>query len=579
MASERKPGRHLFRKYLLLFAIVVCGVMLTSGIMEAYFSYQENKSALVRIQREKTLSAASKIAQFIEEIQRQISWVVPALGSVRTANPKQWRIDFLRLLRSIPAVTEVRYLDSSGKEQLQVSRLAMDVVGSGADFSQDPKFFEAKENKSYFGSVYFRRGSEPYMSIAIAGRRDDSGVIVAEVNLKFVWEIISRIKVGKAGQAYATDAAGNLIAHPDISLVLKKTNLSSLQQVAAAKAQLPEKVEWQKKVSVSRNIKGQSVLTAYAEILPLGWFVFLEQPLEEAFEPLYASIFRTVSLLLIGIALSVLASFVLARRLVKPIQALQKGATLIGAGELDHRIEIRTGDELESLGEEFNRMTAKIAELENVGRLKRFFSPQLSELIVSSGDDSILESHRREIAVVFCDLRGFTAFSETHEPEEVMAVLGEFHETVGPMIFHFEGTLERFAGDGLMVFFNDPVPCQNPAMRAVRMSLAVREGMGELRKKWQKRGHDLDMGMGIAQGFATLGRIGFEGRFDYAAIGTVTNLAARLSDEARDRQIFINQRVYAEVGGLVEVKLMGELNLKGLHRPVTVYNVLHLKQR
>ena len=577
MASEPKPRRHIFRKYVFLFVTVVSGAMLASGLMEVYFSYQENKTSLVRIQREKALAAASKIGQFVKEIERMISWVVPSLRSARAANHDQWRIDFLRLLRNVPAVTEVRYLDSSGREQLQVSRLAMDVVRSGADFAQDPKFFNAKENKIYSGPVYFRGGSEPYMSIAVAGRRVDSGVIVAEVNLKFVWEIISRITVGKAGRAYATDSDGNLIAHPDISLVLKKTNLSSLHQVAAARVLAPEQGEWQRQVSVSKDLNGQSVLTAYAGISPLGWFVFLEQPLEEAFEPLYASIYRTVSLLFIGIALSVLASFVLARRLVKPIRALQKGAALVGAGELGHRIEIHTGDELESLGEEFNRMTAKIAELENVGRLKRFFSPQLSELIVSSGDDSILESHRREIAVVFCDLRGFTAFSETHEPEEVMAVLREFHETVGPMIFRFEGTLERFAGDGLMVFFNDPVPCQDPAMRAVRMALAVREGMGELREKWQKRGHDLGMGMGIAQGFATLGRIGFEGRFDYAAIGTVTNLAARLSDEAGDKQILINQSVSGEVGGLVEVETVGEIVLKGLHRPVTVFNVLGLK--
>ena len=577
MASELKPRRHIFRKYMFLFVTVVSGAMLASGLMEVYFSYQENKAALVRIQREKALSAASKIGQFVKEIERMISWVVPSLRSARAANHDQWRIDFLRLLRNVPAVTEVRYLDSSGREQLQVSRLAMDVVRSGADFAQDPKFFNAKENKIFSGPVYFRGGSEPYMSIAVAGRRVDSGVIVAEVNLKFVWEIISRITVGKAGRAYATDSDGNLIAHPDISLVLKKTNLSSLHQVAAARILAPEQGEWQRQVSVSKDLNGQNVLTAYAGISPLGWFVFLEQPLEEAFEPLYASIYRTASLLFIGIVLSVLASFVLARRLVKPIRALQQGAALVAAGELGHRIEIRTGDELESLGEEFNRMTAKIAELENVGRLKRFFSPQLSELIVSSGDDKILESHRREIAVVFCDLRGFTAFSETHEPEEVMAVLREFHETVGPMIFRFEGTLERFAGDGLMVFFNDPVPCPDPAMRAVRMALDVREGMAELRDKWQKRGHDLGMGIGIAQGFATLGRIGFEGRFDYAAIGTVTNLAARLSDEAGDKQILINQRVYGEVGDLVEVEPVGEIALKGLHRPVTVCNVLGLK--
>jgi len=402
-------------------------------------------------------------------------------------------------------------------------------------------------------------------------------VTVAEVNLKFVGEVISQIKVGKAGRAYATDSSGDLIAHPDISLVLKKTNLSSLRQVAAARVRSPEQNEWQRMVSVARDFKGQKVLTSYASIPSLGWFVFLEQPLAEAFEPLHASIYRTALLLLIGIVLSVIASLVLARRMVKPIRALREGATLVGAGELDHRIEIRTGDELESLGEEFNRMTARLAELENVGRLKRYFSPQLSDLIVSSEDESILESHRREITVVFCDLRGFTAFSETQEPEEVMVVLREFHETVGPMIFRFEGTLERFAGDGLMVFFNDPIPCPDPAIRAVRMALAMRESMNELTERWRKRGHELDMGMGIAQGYATLGKIGFEGRFDYAAIGTVTNLASRLSDEARAKQILVSQRVYAEVGELVQVEPVGELVLKGLHSPVTAYNVLGLK--
>ena len=341
MASELKPRRHLFRKYVFLIVTVVSGAMLASGLMEVYFSYQENKAALVRIQREKALAAASKIGQFVKEIERMIDWVVPSLRSARAANHNQWRIDFLRLLRNVPAVTEVRYLDSSGREQLQVSRLAMDVVRSGADFAQDPKFFNAKENKIYSGPVYFRGGSEPYMSIAVAGRRVDSGVIVAEVNLKFVWEIISRITVGKAGRAYATDSDGNLIAHPDISLVLKKTNLSSLHQVAAARVLAPDQGEWQRQVSVSKDLNGQNVLTAYAGISPLGWFVFLEQPLEEAFEPLYASIYRTASLLFIGIALSVLASFVLARRLVKPIRALQQGAALVAAGELGHRIEIR----------------------------------------------------------------------------------------------------------------------------------------------------------------------------------------------------------------------------------------------
>ena len=224
------------------------------------------------------------------------------------------------------------------------------------------------------------------------------------------------------------------------------------------------------------------------------------------------------------------------------------------------------------------RVEAQLAELERMGRLKRFFSPQLAELIVSSGEERLLESHRREVTVVFCDLRGFTAFSETTEPEEVMGVLREYHAAVGALIFRFEGTLERFTGDGLMVFFNDPVPCPDSAARAVRMAMAMRQRVGELTEKWRKRGHQLDFGVGIAQGYATLGRIGFEGRFDYAAIGRVTNLAARLCAEAQGGQILVSQRVYAAVEALVEAEPLGELELKGFHRPVTVYNVAALKE-
>ena len=223
------------------------------------------------------------------------------------------------------------------------------------------------------------------------------------------------------------------------------------------------------------------------------------------------------------------------------------------------------------------RVVEQLSELERVGRLKRFLSPQLAELIVSSEDEGILESHRREITVVFCDLRGFTAFSETGEPEEVMGVLREYHSAMGNLIFRFEGTLERFAGDGLMVFFNDPVPCADPAARAIRMAVAMRDSVRELSEKWRKRGHHLDLGVGIAQGYATLGKIGFEGRFDYAAIGTVTNLASRLCDEAQAGQILISQRIYGVVEELVDVELVGELALRGLHRPVTAYNVLNLK--
>jgi class 3 adenylate cyclase len=224
------------------------------------------------------------------------------------------------------------------------------------------------------------------------------------------------------------------------------------------------------------------------------------------------------------------------------------------------------------------RVQEQLAELERVGRLKRFFSPQLAELVVSSGGEKLLESHRREITVVFCDLRGFTAFSETAEPEEVMGVLREYHTALGTLIFRFEGTLERFTGDGMMVFFNDPLLCPDHAAQAVRMTVAMRRQMDELTEKWRKRGHQLGFGVGIAQGYATLGMIGFEGRVDYGAIGTVTNLAARLCDQARGGQILISQRVYAAVEDLVEAVPAGDLSLKGFHRSVPTFNVVGLKE-
>ena len=224
------------------------------------------------------------------------------------------------------------------------------------------------------------------------------------------------------------------------------------------------------------------------------------------------------------------------------------------------------------------RVAEQLEELDRVGQLKRFFSPQLAELIVSSGLESIVKSHRREITVVFCDLRNFTAFSETAEHEDVMRVLREYHEAIGPLIFRFEATLEHFAGDGVMAFFNDPVPCPDPAARAVRMAVAMRQEMDELLEVWRKRGYDLGLGIGIAMGYATLGQIGFEGLFHYGAIGSVLNLASRLCDSAESGQIFITKRIYAEVDDLVEVEAIGELDLKGFHRPVPALNLVGLKE-
>jgi adenylate cyclase len=218
------------------------------------------------------------------------------------------------------------------------------------------------------------------------------------------------------------------------------------------------------------------------------------------------------------------------------------------------------------------RVAAQVAEIERIGRLKRFLAPQVADTIISGGE-AILESHRRDIVVLFCDMRGFTAFSETAEPEDVMTVLGEYHAALGPLVHRYEGTLDRFAGDGLIVFFNDPLPCLDPALRAVRLAVEMRDAVTTLSRSWAARGHEIGFGVGIAQGYATLGRIGFAERFDYTAIGTVTNLAARLCDAAGDGQILVTRRIAAALDSGAEFEPVGDLSLKGLTRPVAVLNV------
>ncbi len=362
MTVPDKPRGRLFRKYVVLFVCLVSGVLLASGLIEIYFSYAENKAALAALQREKALTAAGKIEQFIREIERQLGWTTQSPWSAGAVTLEQRRFDSLRLLRQVPAVTELSHLDPSGHEQLRVSRLAMDVVGSQIDLSHEPKFREPKAGKVYVSPVYFRKESEPYLTLAMAGIGPDAGVTVAEVNLKFILDVISQLKIGKAGHAYVVDAAGILIAHPDISLVLKKTDLAALPQVQAARAESREGGAEREEATVARNLQGRQVLTAHAAIAPLGWLVFVEQPLEEAYAPVYAAVLRTALLILAGIALAVVASLVLAKRMVTPIRALQAGAARIGAGDLGHRLAVRTGDELEALGDQFNSMTGQLAE-------------------------------------------------------------------------------------------------------------------------------------------------------------------------------------------------------------------------
>jgi adenylate cyclase len=231
-------------------------------------------------------------------------------------------------------------------------------------------------------------------------------------------------------------------------------------------------------------------------------------------------------------------------------------------------------DEVQALNRGLeSKVLAQVEELERVGRLRRFLAPQLAQAIVSAGDEKVLENHRREIVALFCDLRGFTGFSETAEPEDIMALLGEYHGAVGPLIRKYEGTLDRFTGDGMMVFFNDPLPCPDAPERAARLALEMRDAVAALGGGWSKRGHRLGFGIGMAQGYATLGRIGFEDRFDYTAIGAVINLAARLCAEATDGQILVSGRLASSVGNVVEVEDLGERQLRGMARPAPIANL------
>jgi signal transduction histidine kinase len=354
----REISGPLFRKYVALFLAVVCVALLSNGIFEIWFSYQEHKASLVRIQHEQAEAAAAKIGQFIKEIESQVGWTTQLPWSAGTI--EQRRTDGQRLLRQVPAITELAQLDSSGKEQLRVSRLAMDVVGSQTDLSQDPKFTEAVAHKVYYGPVYFRRESEPYMTLALAGTRRDAGVSVAEVNLKLIWDVILQIKVGDRGQAYVVDAQGRLIAHPDISLVLRNTDMTRLAQVKAARSAGSDGSA--EPVQETQDVRGRSVLTAYAPVAALGWLVFAELPIDEAYAPLYVSIERSGALLFAGLVLAFLSGLFLARRMVGPIQALRAGAARIGSGDLSQRISIKTGDELEGLADQFNDMAGRLQE-------------------------------------------------------------------------------------------------------------------------------------------------------------------------------------------------------------------------
>lgn len=571
---HRPPARRtLFRKYFTaLFAAVVLP-LLVNGASEAWLGYRDQRAMLERLMRTEAEGAAAKIEGFITGIKDQLGWAVQQSWTAGTE--EQHRLAALGLLRQVPAIVELSLVDGDGRERIFVSRFGLNRTDAMTDRSAEAGVAGARAQKLWYGPVTFYLNSEPYMAIAVAGNRKSAGVAVAQVNLKLIWEVISAIRIGETGQALIIDRPGQLIAHPDIDRVLRGTDpataasMTSLRDRIAKGGGAP--------VTITDAQTEQPAIAAMASVPGVDWTVLVEQPLSEAYAPIYAAIRRTALLLLAGAALAALLAYWLAGRMTGPIKLLQEGTERIGAGHLEHRIDISTGDELEQLASGFNHMAAGLAESrersERIAKLKRFLAPQVAELVDSGGSDALLAGQSREIVAVFGDLRGFTAFSAEARPEDIMRVLGDYHEAIGAAVTRHEATITSYTGDGVMVLVNAPVPCPDPAHRAVTMAIEMQEAVQRLATTWRADGHQVGFGIGLAMGHATVGQIGHESRLDYAAIGPAVNLAARLCAEASDGQILIDPVTAAAVGDRIPLTAIGARAFKGIPGALDIHAV------
>jgi len=570
--AAARPRRPLFQKYFVaLFAAVVVP-LLANGASEAWFGYRDQRASLSQQLHAEARSAASKIQGFLDDITDQLQWTVQLPW--REGMDERHRFDVLRLLRQVPAILEVTLVDGNGIERLHVSRVETDVVNSGIDRNNDPGVIGARSGRVWYGPVTLYAGSEPHMTVAVSGAREVNGVTIAVINLKLIWDVIMAIHVGQSGDAFVLDRSGRLVAHPDISLVLRgdddpaAARLKRLQQTAIAGGG---------ETAEGSNAENRWVIAAMAPIPGPDWMAFVEQPASEALTPIRAALWRTGSLLLAGALFAVVLAYLLARRMTGPIALLEKGAEAIGAGYFGHKIEISTGDELEGLAQRFNEMAVELAvsqeRSERIARLKRFLAPQVAELVEDSDQEALLDSHRAEVVVIFCDLRGFTRFAGAAAPDEVMGLLQEYYEALGAIITRYEATLTCFMGDGVMLLLNAPVPCPDPALRGVEMAVEMQDAVQALIIAWRARGHTVGFGVGLAKGPATVGRIGYEGRSDYTAIGNVVNLASRICAAAADGHILIDAAIAAELGEAFALAPLGTRPLRGFAEAVPVFVV------
>ena len=571
-ATAARPRRPLFQKYFAALFVAVVVPLLANGASEAWFGYRDQRVMLSQRLHAEAGTSAGKIQAFLDDITDQLQWTVQLPW--REGADEGHRFDALRLMRQVPAVVDVTLVDGKGFERLHVSRVDPDVVDSGINRASDPAVVGARSGQIWFGPVTLHEGSEPHMTVAVAGAREINGITVAVINLKLIWDVISAIHVGQSGDAFVLDHFGRLVAHPDISLVLRgdddpaAARLKDLQKAAnGGGGQTADGV----------NAEGRPVIAAMAPIPGPGWTAFVEQPATEAFGPIRAALWRTSLLLLTGAMFAACLAYFLAGRMAGPIRLLEQGAERIGAGQFDHKIDISTGDELEGLAARFNHMADELAisqeRSERISRLKRFLAPQVAELVEGTDEKDLLDSHRADVVVIFCDLRGFTAFAGNVEADEVMGLLQEYYEALGAIITKYEATLTCFLADGLMLLLNAPVPRPEPTLLGARMVLEMQAAVQELIVRWRARGYAIGFGVGLAKGTATVGRIGYEGRLDYTAIGTVVNLAARLCAVAEDGQFLIDPAAAAEIRHSLPLVALGTRTLRGFAEAIPVFTI------
>src|SRR5262245_38960732 len=564
-----RPRRSLFLKYFVTLFIAVVVPLIIGAISEAWFGYRDQRLYVNQLLQVEARSAADRIQTFIEGIRDQIGWVVQFPWIEGEDNPH--KIDAERLLQQVPAIVSVTLVDQTGTERAFVSRLGLNRIGRGANMASDQAVVGARASKVWYGPVLYRRDSEPYMTIAVAGNRAADGIAIADINLKLIWDVITAIKIGQTGHAFIVDDSGRLIAHPDISLVLRgdasSVNFNQLKStIAAANGS----------AVVTTNDEGKAIVAGSVRAANMGWTVIAQQPVSEAFASIRATLWRSLALILIGTLVAAALAYALAHRMSGPIRQLEDGVQRIGAGQFDHRITISSGDELEHLANRFNEMAAELAvskeKSERISRLKRFLAPQVAELVEHS-DQRVLEGQRREVVAIFGDLRGFTAFSAGAEPDSIMTVLAGYYEAVGAVITRYEATLTGFGGDGVMILVNAPIARENPALHGLRLAIDLQAAVQSLIVSWSAKGYAIGFGVGIAMGPAIVGTVGYEGRIDYTAIGNVVNLASRLCGSANDGQILIDPAAAETVKGSVALESFGVRRIKGYDHPLQVFAV------